>query len=151
IAWYEDHGLADAPYGGAETLSKAKNTSVAGLAKAGILSAQKGRVRLLRREDFSPDWDPATDDRLPVWEATQRVVHLLLTQGEAAAGELLAKLGGLGESARDLAYRLYQVAERKGWADEARAYNTLIVTWSNLSTHAEAARSTPAAQESLGL
>jgi putative DNA methylase len=111
-------------------------------------------VRLLGRGEYTPDWDPAKDRRIPVWEATQRLVHALLTDGEAAAGNLLARLGGLGDTARDLAYRMYHVAERKGWTDEARAYNALVVAWTDLSRGAEGARAAGAAgpaQASLGL
>jgi len=151
IAWYEQFGLKDAEYGTAETLSKAKNSSVAGLVDAGIVAAARGRVRLLAREEYTPGWDPAKDTRIPVWEATQRLVHVLLTDGEAAAGELLSRLGGLGDTARDLAYRMYHVAERKGWTDEARAYNALVVAWTDLSRGAESARAAQPAQASLGL
>jgi putative DNA methylase len=152
IAWYEQYGLKDAEFGVAETLSKAKVTSVGGLVEAGIVAAARGRVRLLGRSEYAWPWDPATDRRVPVWEATQRLVHILLTEGEASAGELLARLGGLGETARDLAYRLYQLAERRGWTDEARAYNALVVGWADLSRGGEAAGSTAGpAQAELGL
>jgi putative DNA methylase len=151
IAWYEQVGLSESAYGTAETLSKAKNTSVSGLVEAGIVAASRGRVRLLARDEYSADWDPAKDSRVPVWEATQRLVHVLLTDGEAAAGELLARLGGLGATSRDLAYRMYHVAERKGWTDEARAYNALVVAWTDLSRGAESARAPQLAQATLGL
>lgn len=151
IAWYEQFGLGEAAYGTAETLSKAKNSSVAGLVEAGIVAASRGRVRLLGRAEYSANWDPAKDTRLPVWEATERLVHVLLTVGEAPAGELLARLGGLGDTARDLAYRMYHVAERKGWTDEARAYNALVVAWTDLSRSAESARTAQPAQATLGL
>ncbi len=151
IAWYEQFGLAEAAYGTAETLSKAKNSSVGGLVEAGIVAASRGHVRLLSREEYSADWDPAKDRRLPIWEATQRLVQVLLTEGETPAGELLAHLGGLGDTARDLAYRMYHVAERKGWTDEARAYNALVVAWTDLSRGAESARTAQPAQATLGL
>jgi len=151
IAWYEQFGLTESAYGTAETLSKAKNSSVAGLVEAGIVAASRGRVRLLERAEYSGNWDPTKDSRIPVWEATQRLVHLLLTDGEAAAGDLLARLGGLGDTARDLAYRMYHVAERKGWTDEARAYNALVVAWTDLARGAESARDAQPAQTSLGL
>ncbi len=151
ITWYEQFGLNEAAYGTAETLSKAKNTSVGGLQEAGIVAASHSRVRLLGRAEYHPDWEPETDRRVPVWEATQRLVHVLLTDGEPPAGDLLARLGGLGDTARDLAYRLYQVAERKGWADEARAYNALVVSWPDLVRRAERARRGQPAQASLGL
>jgi putative DNA methylase len=151
IAWYEQFGLRDAAYGTAETLSKAKNTSVAGLVDAGIVAAARGRVRLLAREEYSADWDPARDRRVPAWEAAQRLVHVLLTGGEGPAGELLARLGGLGDTARDLAYRLYLIAERQGWTEEARAYNALVVAWTDLARGADAARAAGPAQGDLGL
>lgn len=151
IAWYEQYGLNEAPYGSAETLATAKVTSISGLVDAGIVWAQRNKVRLLARGELDPDWDPATDRRVPVWEAMQRVVHLLLTEGETAAAELLGRLGGLGETARDLAYRLYHVAERKGWTDEARAYNALVIAWSDLSKGAELARTAGPGQATLGL
>ena len=151
IAWYEQFGLSEAAYGTAETLSKAKNSSVAGLVEAGIVAASRGRVRLLERAEYSLNWDPAKDSRVPVWEATQRLVHALLADGESAAGDLLAHLGGLGDTARDLAYRMYHVAERKGWTDEARAYNALVVAWTDLSRGAESTRAAKPAQTSLGL
>jgi putative DNA methylase len=150
IAWYEQFGLKDADYGTAETLSKAKNTAVSGLVDAGILAATRGRVRLLARDEYDEAWDPATDTRVPVWEAMQRLIRALLVDGEASAAELLARIGGVGDIARDLAYRLYHVAERKGLAEEARAYNALVVAWPDLVRGAEQARSRQPAQASLG-
>jgi putative DNA methylase len=151
IAWYEQFGLGDAAYGTAETLSKAKNSSVAGLVEAGIVAATRGRVRLLARDEYSADWDPTTDTRVPVWEAMQRLIRALLVDGEIGAAALLARIGGMGDVARDLAYRLYHVTERKGWTEEARAYNALVVAWPDLVRGAEQARTRQPAQASLGL
>ena len=151
IAWYDQFGMKEAAFGAAETLATAKNTSVQGLVAAGIVAASRGRARLLNRNEYNPDWDPSKDKRVPVWEATQRLVHLLLTDGEAAAGDLLARLGGLGDVARGLAYRLYLVAERKGWTDEAISYNALVVAWTDLVRGADASRRVRPAQTSLGL
>jgi Adenine-specific DNA methylase containing a Zn-ribbon len=151
IAWYEQVGLGEAAYGIAETLSKAKDTSIAGLVEAGIVAAGKGKVRLLSRAEYSADWDPAKDDRIPVWEATQRLIHALLDDGEAAAASLLVRLGGVGDTARDLAYRMYHVAERKGWTDEARAYNALVVAWMDFASGGELAQPAEPTQASLGL
>jgi putative DNA methylase len=79
------------------------------------------------------DWDPTTDDRLTVWEATQHLIKRLDEKGEEAAADLLARLGPMAEQARALAYRLYTICERKKWADEGRAYNTLVVAWPELA------------------
>ena len=129
LAWFEQYGHEMGPYGVAETLSTAKNTSVERLAEAGFLEARAGKVRLLKRSEFSNAWDPAKDKRLTSWEAAQYLIKALDEDGEKAAGALLAKLGTSGESARDLAYRLYTICERKGWAQDALAYNMLVVTW----------------------
>jgi putative DNA methylase len=151
IAWYEQFGMGESDSGRAILLSQAKNTSLDGLVAAGIVEARRGRTRLLARSEYSTGWDPAKDTRIPVWEATQRLVHVLMTEGEAPAADLLSRLGGLGDTARDLAYRLYQLAERKGSTDEARAYNALVVAWTDLARGAESARVAQPAQTSLGL
>ncbi|MBC7252724.1 MAG: DUF1156 domain-containing protein [Actinobacteria bacterium] len=133
VAWFEQHGMEEGPFGDAETLSKAKNTSVRGLVEAGILEARGGRVRLLRRDELIADWDPASDRRFTIWEATQHLIRALQERGESGAAELLRKLGGVGESARDLSYRLYSICERKGWAPEALAYNSLVISWPEIT------------------
>jgi putative DNA methylase len=151
IAWYEQFGLSDSDFGTADVLARAKNTSVAGLVEAGIASSGRRRVRLLRRTEYSVAWDPAKDRRIPVWEATQRLVQVLLTDGEEASATLLLRMGGLGETARDLGYRLHQVATQRGWTDEARAYNALVVAWSDLARTAGAENVSLPAQGTLGL
>ena len=127
LAWFEQFGFEEGPFGDAETLSKAKNTSVGGMVEAGILQARAGKARLLRREELPADWNPASDPRLTVWEVTQQLIRTLQERGEPVAAGLLAQVGGLGETARDLAYRLYNMCERKKWAQEALAYNSLVI------------------------
>jgi putative DNA methylase len=129
VAWFEQHGFDEGPFGVAETLSKAKNTAVAGMVEAGILAAKAGKVRLLRRDELPSDWDPSKDGRLTAWEVTQHLIHTLEHEGESGAARLLVKLDGLGELARDLAYRLYTTCERKKWAQDALAFNSLVVSW----------------------
>ncbi len=129
LAWFEQFGHEQGPYGVAETLSKAKNTSVEGLSHAGFLEARGGKVRLLQRDELDESWDPTKDKRLTAWESAQYLIRALDIEGEKGAGILLGKLGSLGETARDLAYRLYTICERKGWAQEALAYNMLVVAW----------------------
>jgi putative DNA methylase len=127
VAWFEQFGMNEGPFGVAETLSKAKNTAVKGLEEAGILVAKAGKVRLLRREELDRDWDPTTARRLTVWEVTHQLIRALEKEGEAGAAALLRRVGALGETARDLAYRLYGVCERKKWSAEALAYNSLVI------------------------
>jgi len=137
VAWFEQYGFSEGPYGDAETLSKAKNTSVSGLEEAGILVARAGKVRLLKRGELPEDWDPQSDRRLTVWEVTQHLIRTLKEKGEPAAAEILARVGGLSEAARELAYRLYNICERKGWAKEAQDYNALIISWPELEKQVE--------------
>ena len=96
-------------------------------------------VRLLPRDELPADWDPAADTRLTVWEVTQHLIRALEREGEPGAGALLARVGGLGEVARDLAYRLYVTCERKRWAQEALAYNSLVVAWPEIGKLAKTA------------
>ena len=89
-------------------------------------------VRLLSRAEMPADWDPATDRRPTVWQATQHLIRRLEADGEPAAADLLRRLDARAGPARDLAYRLYQVCERNKWADQGRAYNGLVVAWPEL-------------------
>ena len=147
LAWFEQHGFDPGDYGVAETLSKAKNTSVAGMVEAGILQSRAGNVRLLRPQELPADWDPAGDDRLTTWEMVHHLIRVLEQGGESAAAELVRKLGGFGEVARELCYRLYTGCERKKRAAEALAYNGLVQSWPEISRLARAAA--PAEQSEL--
>jgi putative DNA methylase len=129
LAWYEQNAMAEAPYGVAELLSKAKDTAIPGLEEAGIVVARGGKVRLLSREELPKDWHPARDKRCTVWETMQHLIRRLEGEGEESAATLLQDLGPMGERARDLAYRLYHVCDRKGWSQEAQSFNGLVVHW----------------------
>jgi putative DNA methylase len=131
LAWFEQHGFADGEFGIAETLSKSKNTSIRGLAEAGILESSRGKVRLYRPTELSADWDPATDTRLTHWETVHHLIRAL-EGGEQAPAALISKLGVRAEAARELAYRLYSLCERKKWAQEALDYNGLVQAWPEL-------------------
>ena len=132
LAWFEQSGFADGEYGVAETLSKAKNTSVAGMVEAGIVVSSRGKVRLLRPDELPADWDPATDPRLTAWEIVHHLIRVLEANGEGAAANLVGKLGSKAEAARELAYRLYTICERKKRAAEALSYNGLVQSWPEL-------------------
>lgn len=152
LIWFEQYQFSEGRYGDAETLSKAKNTSVQGLVDSGILYAKGGKVRLLRREELPEDWNAASDDRLPDWEATQYLIRTLDQRGETGAAELLAELGDRGEVARDLAYRLYSICDRLGWSQEAIAYNSLVISYPEIARLAARAKQQPApVQQKLGI
>ena len=133
VAWFEQHGFEAGEYGIAETLSKAKNTSVAGLVETGILASKGGRVRLLKPEQLPEDWDPTTDARLTAWEMVHHLVRVLEANGESAAAEIAVRLGAKAEVARELCYRLFTLCERKKRAAEALSYNSLVQSWPEIT------------------
>jgi putative DNA methylase len=132
LTWFEQTGFVEGDFGVAEQLSKSKNTSVSGLVEAGFLSSGRGKVRLLKPEELEADWDPSTDARLTAWEMVHQLVAAQTKGGDAAAAALLAKLGTKAEVARELAYRLYNICERKKRNQEALWYNSLVQSWPEL-------------------
>jgi putative DNA methylase len=147
LAWFEQSGFAEGEYGVAETLSKAKNTSVSGMVAAGILASKGGKVHLLRPDELPSDWDPETDPRLTAWESVHHLIRALEAGGEDAAAELVAKIGSRAEISRELAYRLYMVCERKKRAQEALSYNGLVQSWPEITRLAQdGAKSQPQTQ-----
>jgi len=128
-SWFEQYGWSSGQFGDADTLARAKGTSVDGVKASGVAESGSGKVRLLRWAEYESDWDPTKDDRTPIWEACHQMIRRLNNHGESAAGELLAKMPENGEAIRQLAYHLYTLCERKKWAEEARAYNELIASW----------------------
>ncbi len=129
LHWFETQGWAEGRYGEADVLARAKGTSAGGLQAAGVVESGGGRLRLLRWAEMPADWNPETDNRTPIWEALHQLIRALNQQGETAAGGLLARMPARAEPIRALAYRLYTLCERKGWAEEARAYNELVAAW----------------------
>lgn len=133
VAWFEQEGFSQGDFGIAETLSKAKNTSVEGMIEAGILKAGGGKVRLLRPAELPDDWDPETDTRRTVWEMVHHLIRVHNQTGEGGAAALLAKLRADAEPARELAYRLYRICEQKNRAQEALGYNALVQSWPEIA------------------
>ncbi len=133
-AWFDQYGWSTGPFGDANVLAQAKGTSVNGVETAGVIASGGGNVRLLKWAEYQADWDPTRDNRTPIWEACHYMIRRLNNRGEAAAGELLAKMPDKGEPIRQLAYHLYTLCERKKWAEDARAYNELIGSWHAIVT-----------------
>jgi putative DNA methylase len=136
LHWFEQYGWHDGRFGDADTLARAKGTSVDGVKQAGVISASAGVVRLLRWADYPADWDPKTDARLPIWEALHQMIRVFKIDGETGAGAVLAAIPTKAEATRQLAYRLYTLCERAGRAEDARAYNELIASWSAIESAA---------------
>ena len=133
-SWFDQYGWSDGVFGEADTLARAKGTSVDGIRDAGVIASGGGKVRLLRWKEYPADWNPKEDTRTPVWEACHHLIRALNTAGESAAGRLLADMPEKSEAIRQLAYHLYTLCERKKWAEDARAYNELMSAWPGIIT-----------------
>jgi putative DNA methylase len=132
LGWFDEQGWAVGEFGKADVLTRAKGTSVDHVKNAGVVEATAGKVRLLKPTEYPGDWLPENDNNTPVWEALHQLIRELRTAGESAAGALLAGMPQRADPIRNLAYRLYTLCERKGWADDARAYNELITSWASI-------------------
>lgn len=129
LGWFDEHGWAAGEFGKATVLARAKGTSVDHVRDAGVVEALSGRVRLFKPVEYADEWSPSKDNNTPVWEALHQLIRALRASGEGVAGALLAGMPQRAEPIRSLAYRLYTLCERKGWAEDARAYNELITSW----------------------
>jgi putative DNA methylase len=139
LHWFEQNGWSKGLFGDADTLSRAKGTSVDGVREAGVVESGGGFVRLRKWSEYPVDWDPQADTRNPIWETLHHLIRALKQDGESAAGHLLSSVRGQAEASRQLAYRLYTLCERQGWAEDARAYNELITSWAGIESAAGAA------------
>ncbi len=144
LAWYEQYGFNEAPYGQADVMARAKMTAPNVLVEQGVLYATKGKVRLVKRSELAPDWMPTLNNPGSTWLQTLQLAARLENGGIEKAAELEYQIGiGNMEQVRRLTYRLYDIAEKKGWAEDALAYNSLIVDWMHIERRAVAL--TPAA------
>lgn len=133
VTWFDQFGMNAGDFGDAQNIATARGTAMNAVERSGIVDSRAGRVRLLDRSEYPDDWDPTTDKTLTVWEICQHIIRRLDGDGGVpAAAELLRQSGGLAESARDLSYRLYEIANRRGWAEEARGYNNMATEWPGL-------------------
>ncbi|GAA1939009.1 DUF1156 domain-containing protein [Agromyces allii] len=142
VAWFETHGFDTAAYGEAETLASAKNASVAGLARSGVVSTGGGKTKLFAPEELPEDYDPRTDDRISLWEVVLQMAKSLDSNGLDAAGRILAGAEARGldmTAAHELAYLLYAISEKRGLTKPGILFNTLGSSWPEVRAAAAAA------------
>jgi putative DNA methylase len=138
LHWFEQNGWKEGRFGDADTLARAKGTSVDHVRGAGVVETGGGIVRLRKWSEYSSDWNPQSEARLPVWETLHQIIRALKNEGESGAGRLLAAVTGKSEAIRQLSYRLNTLCERQGWSEDARAYNEVITSWTGIETAASA-------------
>jgi putative DNA methylase len=136
LHWFEQYGWETGNFGEADTLARAKGTSVDGVKQTGVLHSAGGNVRLLKWAEYPSEWDPQADQRLPIWEVLHQLIRVFNTDGESGAAAVFAAVQSKAEAARQLAYRLYTLCERKNWAEDARAYNEVVTSWSGIEAAA---------------
>jgi putative DNA methylase len=149
VAWFGDHGFEEGPFGDAHTYFVRFNTAENALKSSGIIESGRGKVRLYAPAELPANWNPASDPRLTAWEVVHQLIRALEAGGEGAAATLVAKLGTKAEIARELAYRLYTVCERKKRAAEALSYNGLVQSWPEITRLAREQRPVQPAQAEL--
>jgi putative DNA methylase len=147
LSWFGDHGFATGPFGDAHTYFLRFGTAENAVKAAEIIESGRGKVRLLKPSELPADWDPTTDPRLTAWEVVHHLIRALDSGGELGAAALVAKLGAKAESARELAYRLYALCERKKRATEALAYNALVLSWPEITRLAREGGKAPRAAQ----
>ena len=155
LTWFDAHGFTEGPYGEAETLASARNASIDALKRSGVLTSGGGRVGLIAPADLLDDYDPRTDDRISHWEVVLHLARALDRRGIDGAGRLLSAAAerGLGaDILQSLAYRLYSLAEKRGWTEAGLLFNALGGSWPEIVAAARTAASTgPDIQTALDL
>ena len=145
ITWFEQNGMEAGDYGTANSIATARGISVDSVRHAGIVESAAGKVRILKRDEIDPGWDPTADTHLTVWECCQHLIRELEQGGEQAAALLLRKIGPAhADAAKDLAYCLYDICanKRRNAPGEASSYNGLIAVWSELTRQVAAIHDT---------
>ncbi len=128
VDWFQTYGFKPGAFGEADVLARAKGSAVEAVAASGVLESGSGKVRLYKVSEYPADWNPETDGNTSIWEACHQLSRSLKTS-ETSAGALLSRMSDKAEPIRQLAYRLYTLCERKGWAEDAGNYNELITSW----------------------
>ena len=138
LTWFEQFGFNVGEFGTANNIANAKGIAVNALEHAGIASTAGGKFNLRNRESLEEGWDPTKDTNVTIWECCQYLIRRMENRGEFEAAKLMKQMGqDKAESAKELAYALYDIAANKlNDATEATAYNGLISAWSELTLQA---------------
>jgi putative DNA methylase len=143
VEWFKQYGFEQGPFGTAETLSKGTDTGIDGLVRAGVVKSAAGKVKLLSVRDIPDFYDPEADDRTSEWEICLHLVKALQERGADEAARLMASARRVPavdlDDVKELAYLLYSIAEKKGWAETALLFNNLGTSWTDLEKLAQTA------------
>ena len=134
VEWFKGHGFEAGPFGEAETLSKGTDTGIAVLDRAGVLRARGGKVTLLSVREIPEEYDPGRDERVSEWKVCLHLAKRLKEKGADETSPLMAAARDVVDldDVKELAYLLYSIAEKKGWAETALLFNALGTSWTDL-------------------
>jgi len=134
VDWFKTFGFEPGPFGKADQLARSKNTSIAGLERAGVLRSGGNKVRLLSVQELPGDYDPGQDDRVSEWEIVLHLAKRLREQGADAAARLMAAARSVADldAVRELAYLLFAIADNHRWTEPALMFNGLGTSWFDL-------------------
>jgi putative DNA methylase len=147
IAWYRQHGYTTGPFGDADNLARARNTSVERMDRDQILTSRAGKVTLIRPADAPADYDVLADEHTSTWEALHHTIRILETEGVPTAGAFLATAQSRTDGAvdadlvKELAFLLFSIAEKNGWTKDAISFNAVAQSWSDV---VDASKTAPA-------
>lgn len=145
LAWYRQHGYGVGQFGEADSLARARNTSVDVMDRDEILTSRAGKVQLIAPADTRATYDVLADEHTSAWEVLHHLIRLLESEGVPAAGAFLASAVSRPDGAveadlvKELAFLLFAVAEKNGWTKNALSFNTLATSWPDI---VDASRST---------
>lgn len=135
IAWYRQHGYETGPFGDANSLANARNTTVEAMDRGGILTSRAGKVQLVRHSQLNGDYDILSDLYTSNWECLQHLIRRVESDGIAAGGAFLQNAlrrpdGAIdGDLLKELAHLLFRVAENNGWTKDGLSFNSLVTSW----------------------
>ncbi|ORV85499.1 hypothetical protein AWC12_20545 [Mycolicibacterium iranicum] len=133
VRWWESFGWAAADFGVADKAARPLGISVDDVKRAQVVISQGSKVQLRGEGDMDRAWLPSTDRTPTAWEAVHHLADRLISGGgELEAARLMATLGDLQDPAMSLAYRLHDIAAKKGRAADQERYNALISSWSEV-------------------
>jgi putative DNA methylase len=154
IAWYRNYGYGTGKFGDADSLARARNTSVDAMARDGVLQSHAGKVELLRPAMLDARYDIIADLHTSNWEALHHLIRSLEADGITPAGEFLRTALSRPDAAvdpdllKELAHLLFRIAEGNGWTQDALSFNSLVTSWPEIASVATMKATSTDAQSS---
>lgn len=133
VRWWQSYGWNSAPFGEADKAARPLGIGVDDVVRAQVARSQGNRVQLNGVGVLDRTWTPGKDSAPTAWEAVHHLADRLIDGGgELEAAKLMARLGPLRDSTMALAYRLHDIAAKKGRAADQERYNALINSWAEI-------------------